>query len=145
MTKPSRTFFRLTNYLTEKILIQLKGAEREAFIDNVKPHLSALRKFNAGKQLAAIEKLIFVAPLGSHRPPMAPSALTHAVHSISFGDIHPSATPTPMLTMEQNSPQSSGMPSTTASVADGLGEFIQVVKTNGTTPTATSEVKIEVV
>lgn len=130
------------NYVIQKILIQLKGAEREAFIDQVKPHLAALRRNNAGKQLAAIEKLIFVAPLGPHRPPMAPSALTHAVHSITFGDIHPSSTPTPMLTMEQNSPQSSGMPSTTPSVADGLNEFGGVEgKTTNSTPTP--EVRIE--
>jgi mRNA-binding protein PUF3 len=38
---------------------QLKDAEREALIDQIKPLLSQLKKFSYGKQIVAIEKLIF--------------------------------------------------------------------------------------
>lgn len=142
----------ITNALTEKILIQLKGAERERFVEHVKPHLATLRKFNAGKQLAAIEKLIFIAPLGPHRQTSTTSPLglhhhTAPALNVTFGDINVSSnvstTPTPMLTMEQNSPQSSGMPSTTPSLIDGANELLQTGTKNDGTPTP--EVRIETV
>ncbi|KAJ5826142.1 hypothetical protein N7474_003280 [Penicillium riverlandense] len=47
------------NYVIQKVLGQLKGAEREALIDQIKPMLSQLKKFSYGKQIVAIEKLIF--------------------------------------------------------------------------------------
>lgn len=93
-----------------------------------------LKKYNYGKQIAAIEKLIFVAPTGpstasSHRqtastasatpsygrgaaPPQGP-AITLDVSSVA---------PTPMLTMEQNSPESSNLPSATGSTVDEAGD-----------------------
>lgn len=48
-----------TDIRTEKVLGQLKGAEREALIEEIKPLLSQLKKFSYGKQIVAIEKLIF--------------------------------------------------------------------------------------
>lgn len=66
------------NYVIQKVLGQLKGAEREALIEQIKPLLSQLKKFSYGKQIVAIEKLIFdpnsptAAPLaqtGSTTPP----------------------------------------------------------------------------
>ncbi|OQD86369.1 hypothetical protein PENANT_c008G11666 [Penicillium antarcticum] len=47
------------NYVIQKVLGQLKEAEREALIDQIKPLLSQLKKFSYGKQIVAIEKLIF--------------------------------------------------------------------------------------
>ncbi|KAJ5669307.1 hypothetical protein N7462_010377 [Penicillium macrosclerotiorum] len=47
------------NYVIQKVLGQLKGAERDALIDQIKPLLSQLKKFSYGKQIVAIEKLIF--------------------------------------------------------------------------------------
>ncbi|CAI7573175.1 unnamed protein product [Penicillium bialowiezense] len=47
------------NYVIQKVLGQLKDAEREALIDQIKPLLSQLKKFSYGKQIVAIEKLIF--------------------------------------------------------------------------------------
>ena len=153
----------ISNVVPEKILIQLKGAERDRFVEHVKPHLAALRKFNAGKQLAAIEKLIFVAPLGPHgtqplsaqRQSQTMSALglhhhTAPALNVTFGDIRvetgatsngASTTPTPMLTTEQNSPQSSGMPSTTPSLVGEVREVRETYRKCETTPTP--EVRIE--
>ncbi|OBT60390.1 hypothetical protein VE03_10140 [Pseudogymnoascus sp. 23342-1-I1] len=123
------------NYVVQKLLGQLKGAERDSFVEDIKPQLMQLKKYNYGKQIAAIEKLIFVAPTGpstgSHRqtasnasatpsygrgagavPPQGP-AITIDVHSVA---------PTPVLTMEQNSPESSNLPSATASTVDEGGD-----------------------
>ncbi|KFX96944.1 hypothetical protein O988_05098 [Pseudogymnoascus sp. VKM F-3808] len=123
------------NYVVQKLLAQLKGAERENFVEDIKPQLMQLKKYNYGKQIAAIEKLIFVAPTGpsttngTHRhtassassaapsygraagavPPQGPAAIAIDVSSVA---------PTPTLTMEQNSPQSSSLPSATASTVD---------------------------
>ncbi|KAJ5831360.1 uncharacterized protein N7525_009613 [Penicillium rubens] len=47
------------NYVIQKVLGQLKDAEREALIEQIKPLLSQLKKFSYGKQIVAIEKLIF--------------------------------------------------------------------------------------
>ncbi|CEJ59492.1 hypothetical protein PMG11_08116 [Penicillium brasilianum] len=47
------------NYVIQKVLGQLKGDEREALIEQIKPLLSQLKKFSYGKQIVAIEKLIF--------------------------------------------------------------------------------------
>ena len=43
----------------EKVLGQLKGAERENLVNQIKPQLMHLKKFSYGKQIIAIEKLIF--------------------------------------------------------------------------------------
>ncbi|KAJ5936040.1 hypothetical protein N7454_005338 [Penicillium verhagenii] len=57
------------NYVIQKVLGQLKGAEREALIEEIKPLLSQLKKFSYGKQIVAIEKLIYDAPPASTTPP----------------------------------------------------------------------------
>lgn len=119
--------------MVEKLLAQLKGAEREAFVEDIKPQLTQLKKYNYGKQIAAIEKLIFVAPTGpstgSHRQTASNASATP---SYGRGAVPPqgpaitvdvsSAAPTPMLTMEQNSPESSNLPSATASTVDEAGD-----------------------
>ncbi|ERF73799.1 hypothetical protein EPUS_05503 [Endocarpon pusillum Z07020] len=49
----------LTDNGTEKVLGHLKGSEREALVEQIRAHLLHLKKFNYGKQVAAIEKLIY--------------------------------------------------------------------------------------
>jgi hypothetical protein len=44
---------------SEKVLGHLKGGEREALVEQIRAHLVHLKKFNYGKQVAAIEKLIY--------------------------------------------------------------------------------------
>lgn len=105
----------------EKLLGQVQGEERERLVELIKPQLFALKKYNFGKQIAAIEKLIFTgpitqtsyAPLGSGMIPS--SATTNTTPSKAN-----SVAATPSLTTETNSPQSSFTPpSTNASVVDG--------------------------
>lgn len=110
----------------EKLLGQLKGAERVAFVEDLKPQLLALKKYNYGKQIAAIEKLIFgqddtqnssgtspIGPSGAHTQPM---------------EINSSA-PTPLLTNGQNSPQSSSLPSANVSTIDDSADSASSGKT----------------
>lgn len=109
---------------SEKLLAQLKGAERERFVEDIKPQLLALKKYNYGKQIAAMEKLIFTSPPATHRSSSYPPHLAMMASSTAQTlplDIN-SSVPTPMLTMEQNSPQSSSLPSTNASTVDGPTE-----------------------
>lgn len=135
-----------TNNFIEKLLAQLKGTEREAFVEDMKPQLISLKKFNYGKQIAAIEKLIFTGSQ-TYLPPTSPiltdemmkrniqaekdKSVSHAIaendkdksrygqttqtQPIEIG----STAPTPSLTMGQNSPQSSSLPSTNVSTIDG--------------------------
>jgi mRNA-binding protein PUF3 len=126
-------------------LAQLKGGERERFVEDIKPQLLALKKYNYGKQIAAIEKLIFVGPLAPHRPAAySPSRnLTQptVTHTLPI-DIN-STSPTPLLTTEQNSPQSSSLPSTNASTIDEPSELVTVKTVSADKPTP--EVRIETV
>jgi mRNA-binding protein PUF3 len=78
----------------------------------MKPQLLQLKKYNYGKQIAAIEKLIFTGP----QPYIAPSLPTPISQTMPI-EINSNA-PTPMLTNGQNSPQSSSLPSTNVSTID---------------------------
>lgn len=109
---------------TEKLLAQLKGAEREAFIEDMKPQLLSLKRYNYGKQIAAIEKLIFTGPQ-SYAAPSAIASPTNHTMPIEIN----SSEATPMLTNGQNSPQSSSLPSTSVSTIDEATEEASSCKT----------------
>ncbi|TQV99894.1 hypothetical protein V2A60_005321 [Cordyceps javanica] len=79
------------NYVIQKLLGQLHGAEKETLVEEIKPQFFTLKKNGASRQLQALEKLL---GLGSR------------------GDGDHSATPTPALTNETSSPQTSSPPST---------------------------------
>lgn len=70
---------------------QLHGAEKETLVEEIKPQFFTLKKNGASRQLQALEKLL---GLGGR------------------GDGDHSATPTPALTNETSSPQTSSPPST---------------------------------
>jgi mRNA-binding protein PUF3 len=71
----------------------------------MKPQLISLKKYNYGKQIAAIEKLIFTGPPSYATAPAIPIEIA-----------------TPLLTDGQNSPQSSSLPSTSVSTIDEPAE-----------------------
>ncbi|OAA78256.1 Armadillo-type fold domain containing protein [Akanthomyces lecanii RCEF 1005] len=79
------------NYVIQKLLGQLHGAEKELLVEEIKPQFFTLKKNGASRQLQALEKLL---GLGSR------------------GEGDHSATPTPALTNETSSPQTSSPPST---------------------------------
>lgn len=104
-TRPS------ANHTAEKLLSQLKGVDRDRFVEDLKPQLALLKKYNYGKQIIAIEKVI------QERPPQSYNSPTSAVPPTMPIEIESSA-PTPMLTNGQNSPQSSSLPSTNVSTIE---------------------------
>lgn len=101
------------------MLTHLNGAERDRFIEDIKPQLATLKKYNYGKQIAAIEKVIFGLPTnpGALQSPYTSSTAVEPSKPLPLEII--SGAPTPVLTMEQSSPQSSSLPSTNASTVDG--------------------------
>lgn len=112
---------------TEKLLGQLKGAERNAFVEDLKPQLLALKKYNYGKQIAAIEKLIY------DQDDSQQSYITSSTGPTSGAITQPmdsnSSAPTPLLTNGQNSPQSSSIPSANVSTIDDPADSTSSDKT----------------
>lgn len=100
------------NYVIQKLLTQLKDSESDQFVELIKPQLALLKRFSYGKQIAAIEKIVYnnAAPLLQvHNNPALPPP------------IDTSAAPTPpLLPSDTQSPQSSSLPSTNTSSLDGL-------------------------
>lgn len=95
----------------EKVLNELKGSEREEFVELIKAQLALLKRFSYGKQIAAIEKLIYTTPFPPHQ-------IGHT--GLLPPAIDTSAAPTPpLLTDAAQSPQSSSLPSTHASSIEG--------------------------
>lgn len=80
------------NYVIQKLLIQVKDKDREILVDQIKPQLQVLKRHHFGKQINAIEKLIYnssppqsqsATPPPSQTPPAAKSALQTAKASSS--------------------------------------------------------------
>lgn len=94
----------------EKLLSLLKGSDRDQLVDAIKLQIAQLKKYNYGKQIAAIEKLVSSELLVDDN----------------------SAAPTPLLTTTQNSPQSSnapsiGVPSTEDIAAEKFDSKVNVI------------------
>ena len=115
----------------EKILNELMGSEREDFVELIKAQLALLKRFSYGKQIAAIEKLIYTGPY--------PQQMSHT--GLLPPAIDTSAAPTPpLLTDAAQSPQSSSLPSTHASSIDAPNESRKLSGSNAIgvlTPTST--------
>lgn len=94
----------------EKLLKVLKGSEWDDFVELTKAQLALLKRFSYGKQIAAIEKLIYCAPFP---PQMGDGRIPPPAIDTSVG-------PTPPLsTGAAQSPQSGSQPSTHASSVEG--------------------------
>ncbi|KAJ4325337.1 mRNA binding protein puf3 [Fusarium piperis] len=114
------------NYVIQKLLKRVESVEREALKDKIRPLLDELRRSGTSKQVQAISRLLEdeseseTATTPATTPASTPSA-TPALNTASalHVDVN-SSTPTPVLTNESNSPQSSGPPSTNASAFGGL-------------------------
>lgn len=99
------------NYVIQKLLKVLKGSEWDEFVEVTKAQLALLKRFSYGKQIAAIEKLIYCAPFP---PQMVDGRIPPPTIDTSVG-------PTPPLsTGAAQSPQSGSQPSTHASSIEGL-------------------------
>ncbi|MCJ1420366.1 mRNA binding protein puf3 [Xylographa parallela] len=99
------------NYVIQKILLQLRGSEYDNFVDQVRPQLQLVKRFSYGKQVGAIEKLVYGHPGSNLHIQNGPHPPSH---------LDASAAPTPPLVSEDaQSPQSSSVPSTNTSTVDG--------------------------
>ena len=95
---------------TEKLLLRLDGEEKQDLIEDIKPIYAALKKHGNSRQLQAMEKLLGMSGQGSPRR-MEVTSMAGQADSNSMA-------PTPVLTNETNSPQSSSPPSTHASAVE---------------------------
>ncbi|KAI4179013.1 MAG: hypothetical protein LQ346_007293 [Caloplaca aetnensis] len=123
------------NYVIQTLILELKGAEFDDFIEMVKPQLVILKRFNYGKQVQAIEQLLYnILP-----PPQPQSRHTNLLPPPI--DTSASAAPTPpLLTGDGQSPQSSSIPSTNASSIRGPADSRKSSTSNTVevmTPTST--------
>lgn len=106
----------------EKLLAQLKDDEFDRFVELVKPQLALLKRFSYGKQIAAIEKMVY-------QPGPTPLLMPH--HRSMPTPINTSAAPTPPLVMgDGQSPQSSSHPSTNASSINGAADSCKSSSSN---------------
>jgi len=87
--------------LAEKLLALLKDTEFEEFIEFIKPQLAMQKRFGGGKNIAAIEKIVYTTP-----PTVRTNDINHPPSSKSTA-------PTPsLIPSEGPSPQSESDPST---------------------------------
>lgn len=98
------------NYVIQKLLGQLEGNEKELLVEEIKPQFFALKRNGASRQLQALEKLLGLGNGAANS------------RNEGNGDSN-SIAPTPSLTNETNSPQSSSPPSTHVS-AVGLASDV---------------------
>ncbi|KAM0436777.1 hypothetical protein ACHAPT_002488 [Fusarium lateritium] len=112
------------NYVIQKLLMRLEPGEKELLAEKIRPLLDELRRSGTSKQIQAITKLLEQEDGSS----TATSAMTPASTPSATPDLRTrdsldvdvnSSTPTPVLTNESTSPQSSGPPSTNASAFGG--------------------------
>ncbi|KAI4167429.1 MAG: hypothetical protein LQ343_007224 [Gyalolechia ehrenbergii] len=123
------------NYVIQTILSELKGAELDDFVEIVKPQLAILKRFAYGKQVQAIEQLLYTI-FAPHQPQQRPNNIVPPPIDTSA-----SAAPTPpLLTGDGQSPQSSSVPSTNASSIGGPADSRKSSTSNTVevmTPTST--------
>ena len=102
-----------TNCFTEKLLAQFKdkGPEHDIFVEQIKIQIPQAKRFSYGKQVGAIEKLVY----------SAPTTFPHILTNVSLPSrLDTSAAPTPpLLTEDTQSPRTSSLPSTNTSTVDG--------------------------
>ncbi|KAK0622943.1 armadillo-type protein [Immersiella caudata] len=104
------------NYVIQKLLNQLTGSEREAYIEVIRPHVAMLKKANTSqRQVAAIERLINQPTPPSTAPPESPALPAD----------EGSAIPTPALTTGHNSPSSSPPSTNDGVLGEGGGVTVE--------------------
>ncbi|KAI0417335.1 ARM repeat-containing protein [Xylaria grammica] len=114
------------NYVVQKMVEYLQGPEKTAFASNVMDYIPLLKKPGGGRQNAGLDRLY-----AAVQPVLNPSESDTRGDATTAGTAPStpnlaveasSAVPTPSLTTEQNSPQSSSPPSTSISTIDETSE-----------------------
>lgn len=91
-------------------------------MEDIKPQLLALKKTSTGRQITAIDRLISaVSPPGQSSGGSVSGSVTSATPASPSLQVDVnSAAPTPVLTMEPNTPQSNSPPSTSSDTVEEL-------------------------
>lgn len=108
------------NYVIQKMLTTLDGPDKRSFAKEAEPHLVALKKNNSGPKIGSMERLVVDALHISEGDGQDGSVLHAAVRTPTTPGLQldVSGVPTPGLTTEHNSPDSSSPPSTNLSTTD---------------------------
>ncbi|KAI0971155.1 ARM repeat-containing protein [Xylaria arbuscula] len=108
------------NYVLQKMIEWLQGPEKIAFVSEIRAYLPLLKKQGAGRQNAGLDRLSAAveASTGTSGTNGSDATAGTTPSSPSLAVEVNSAVPTPSLTTEQNSPQSSSPPSTNISTTD---------------------------
>ncbi|KAK2066559.1 hypothetical protein P8C59_000365 [Phyllachora maydis] len=129
------------NYVIQKLLSQLEGTDRDAFVEEMKPQFQALKKASSnGKQIAAIDRLISAVSTPAPGTKNGTPASTAPTSPALQVDLSTTA-PTPNLTTESNSPSSSS-PSSTSAVdefPDNTGKGKATAQPSLASPTVRSD------
>ena len=99
------------NYVIQKLCEHLEGPERRVFMTVIRPHYEQMKRNANSRQLQALERILGLDD-GAEGSSGSEGRRIRQRESIRTD----SSVPTPSLTNEPNSPQSSGPPSTNASV-----------------------------
>ncbi|KAL9602862.1 MAG: hypothetical protein Q9219_001557 [cf. Caloplaca sp. 3 TL-2023] len=129
------------NYVIQTLVIELKGAEHDDFVEILKPQLAILKRYTYGKQVQAIEQLLYTTVAAPH-PQQQQQQQQRPTNLVPPPiDTSASVAPTPpLLTGDGQSPQSSSVPSTNASSVVGPGNSRKSSTSNTVevlTPTST--------
>ncbi|KAI2468561.1 ARM repeat-containing protein [Annulohypoxylon bovei var. microspora] len=108
------------NYVIQKLMQHLEGPDRDSFIEEMRPHFANLKKYSTGRQITALDRLMSASSVGPGGPGFATASGSPTTPSLLV-EVNSSA-PTPSLTMEQNSPESSSPPSTNSGLEESLDE-----------------------
>ena len=123
---------------SEKLLAQLKGPERLFFVEAIKPQLLALKKFNYGKQIAAIERIIFLNAAPSHpSPPNSHTSYHSPPSSLPSTTSLPSSLPSSIPSSTGSLPSSTTSQSTTITYPLEIEGVINENGSRTTTPQLT--------
>ncbi|KAJ2904271.1 putative pumilio domain-containing protein [Zalerion maritima] len=125
------------NYVIQKFLKYLRGEERARFVEELQPCVHQMKKISTGRTINALDRLIQMATEGPSQNTPSPSERggRRSLHIDSNSASH-----TPVLTREPNTPQSSDPPSTNVSaVGEATSEALKA-QVNGTGPDGRVEV-----
>ncbi|KAI1128066.1 ARM repeat-containing protein [Nemania abortiva] len=137
------------NYVIQKLLDCLEGEEKATFAQEVRAVVSQLRRQGNSRQNTALDRLLTACeavPLLSAPTNGTNGYATNSGTAPSTPNLAvevSSTVPTPLLTTEQNSPQSSSPPSTSISTADEATEEAKAAEVSPSSVTSSSPVHVQ--
>ncbi|KAI0194944.1 ARM repeat-containing protein [Astrocystis sublimbata] len=125
-TQPLRELIKdqFGNYVVQKLLGHIEGQEQQSFAKDLYVYVLQLKRQSNGRQNSAIDRLYqaLMRVIGAAPSIRDANGSAAAPSTPDLGVEVGSAAPTPPLTTEQNTPQSSSPPSTNISTADEASE-----------------------